>query len=131
MKRLAAVLSLALLAACVNAVSRQPSPALPPSRPPTPSPNPQPVPPLSAKKLVQVGWDAPNPDFVRANIARMEERPFDGLMIKLRVSDTGNVFMPAQLPPEAFAENPRHSASVKPCRNNTVPVGVIRKMCGH
>ncbi|MCC7449014.1 MAG: hypothetical protein IT324_16465 [Anaerolineae bacterium] len=37
------------------------------------------------KKLIEYGWDAPTPDFVRANIRTMEQRPFDGVVVKLSV----------------------------------------------
>ncbi len=45
--------------------------------------------PLSAgdrpqKKLLEYGWDVPYPDYVRANIAKMEEKPFDGLVFRLK-----------------------------------------------
>src|SRR6476469_3878670 len=38
-----------------------------------------------SRKLIEYGWDAPTPDFVRANIRAMEQRPFDGAVIKLSV----------------------------------------------
>ncbi len=37
------------------------------------------------KKLIEYGWDAPTPDFLRANIRAMEQRPFDGIVVKLNV----------------------------------------------
>jgi len=48
----------------------------------------QPSPPR--KKLIEYGWDVPTPAFVRAHIREMEQRPFDGLI--LRLPNLGNVF---------------------------------------
>jgi len=42
------------------------------------------------KKLIEYGWDVPVPSFVRAHIRDMEQRPFDGLI--MRLPDMGNVF---------------------------------------
>jgi hypothetical protein len=38
-----------------------------------------------SKKLIEYGWDVPSPDFLRANIQAMEQRPFDGIVVKLNV----------------------------------------------
>jgi len=35
------------------------------------------------KKLIEFGWDVPSPAYLARNIRRMEERPFDGVMIKM------------------------------------------------
>jgi hypothetical protein len=44
-------------------------------------------------KLIEYGWDAPRPDFVRTHIREMERRPFDGVI--MRLSDGGgDVFQP-------------------------------------
>jgi hypothetical protein len=37
------------------------------------------------KKLIEYGWDVPSPDFLPANIQSMEQRPFDGIVVKLTV----------------------------------------------
>lgn len=42
------------------------------------------------KKLIEYGWDVPTPAFVRAHIRDMEQRPFDGLI--MRLPNLGNVF---------------------------------------
>jgi hypothetical protein len=34
------------------------------------------------KKIVEYGWDVPFPDFVRDNIHRMEDRPFEGIIFR-------------------------------------------------
>jgi hypothetical protein len=36
--------------------------------------------PARSKKLIEWGWDEPDTRFLRANIARMEELPFDGVI---------------------------------------------------
>lgn len=33
------------------------------------------------KKIIEFGWDAPTPGFVRSHLADMEKRPFDGLVL--------------------------------------------------
>ena len=42
------------------------------------------------KKLIEYGWDVPNPSFVAANIEKIEQRPFEGLI--MRVPNIGSVF---------------------------------------
>ena len=42
------------------------------------------------KKFIQYGWGVPWPDFLRSNIKRMEARPFDGVIFRLK--DYGLVF---------------------------------------
>jgi len=55
------------------------------------------------KKLIEYGWDVPNPQFVREHIREMEKRPFDGLILRMAVG--GRVFVkekwtPAQVDPD-------------------------------
>src|SRR5512137_173612 len=38
---------------------------------------------LVTKKLIEYGWDVPDPAYIRANIREMEKRPFDGLIFRL------------------------------------------------
>jgi hypothetical protein len=38
---------------------------------------------LSTKKLLEYGWDVPEPEYVRDHIREMEKRPFDGVVFKL------------------------------------------------
>lgn len=40
--------------------------------------------PLPQKKLIEYGWDVPHPDEVLASVRQMEERPFDGVVFRLR-----------------------------------------------
>ena len=37
----------------------------------------------ATKRLIEFGWDRPTPDFVRQNIATMEQQPFDGVVVTL------------------------------------------------
>jgi hypothetical protein len=39
--------------------------------------------PPKAKKLIEWGWDEPDTRFLRANIARMEQFPFDGIIFHM------------------------------------------------
>jgi hypothetical protein len=39
---------------------------------------------LPPKKLIEYGWDVPSPDEVLASVRQMEERPFDGVIFRLR-----------------------------------------------
>ena len=34
------------------------------------------------KKIVEIGWDIPEPRFIRDNIREMEKRPFDGIVFQ-------------------------------------------------
>lgn len=40
--------------------------------------------PRLVKKLIEYGWDVPYPDQVRREIRSMEEKPFDGIIFRLR-----------------------------------------------
>jgi hypothetical protein len=42
------------------------------------------------KKLIEYGWDVPQPSYVAANLEQMQKRPFDGLI--MRLPDIGSVF---------------------------------------
>lgn len=52
------------------------------------------------KKLLEYGWDVPKPSFVAEHIREMEQRPFDGLL--MRISPLGQIFQPVkhELPAE-------------------------------
>ena len=43
------------------------------------------------KKLIEWGWDEPDTKFIRENIQRMEELPFDGLIFHVISSKGGNL----------------------------------------
>ena len=57
--------------------------------------------PAMPKKLIEYGWDVPAPDFVRAHIREMEQRPFDGLIFRLQSGS--NVLEPAPWDEARFA----------------------------
>lgn len=44
------------------------------------------------KKLIEYGWDVPTPEFVRAHIRQMEQKPFDGLIFRLKGPHGGRIF---------------------------------------
>lgn len=46
----------------------------------------------ATKKLIEYGWDVPNPQFVADNIREMEKRPFDGVIFRLAGKYSGNIF---------------------------------------
>ena len=56
------------------------------------------------KKLIKVG-QAPCPDYVRANIRKMEERPFDGLVLNLRAAGGRYFWHPAPMDEKEFEED--------------------------
>lgn len=46
--------------------------------------------PPAQKKLIEFGWDEPDPEFLREHLAEMEKSPFDGCVFHLTaVSDAG------------------------------------------
>ncbi len=51
------------------------------------------------KKLLEYGWDVPRPSFVADHIGEMEQRPFDGLL--MRIPEIGQIFVPVkhEIPP--------------------------------
>ncbi|MCD6361139.1 MAG: carbohydrate-binding family 9-like protein [Armatimonadetes bacterium] len=54
------------------------------------------------KKLLEYGWDVPQPDFVAKHIREMEQRPFDGLLMRIR--GLGQVFKPVRHTRDEFAD---------------------------
>jgi hypothetical protein len=42
---------------------------------------------ISNKKLIEFGWDIPGAEFVRDNIATMEQRPFNGIVMNINTVD--------------------------------------------
>jgi hypothetical protein len=61
------------------------------------------APKSTAKKLIEVGWDAPFPDLVRSNIKQMEKSPFAGTMINLHAGKT--IFNKKAYPSDAFVQD--------------------------
>src|SRR5262249_28129355 len=44
-----------------------------------------------AKKLIEGGWDEPDTEFIRANVTKMEEMPFDGLVFHVKGAKPGRI----------------------------------------
>ncbi|MCC7261825.1 MAG: carbohydrate-binding family 9-like protein [Candidatus Latescibacteria bacterium] len=44
------------------------------------------------KKLIEYGWDVPTPAYVRDHLVQMQERPFDGVIMRLAGKGGGQVF---------------------------------------
>ncbi len=70
------------LMACL-APSSSSSPASPPSSAPPPSPPSPNAPPAgqTTKKLIELGWDQPQPWFLKQNLKSLETRGFDGVVV--------------------------------------------------
>lgn len=64
-----------------------------------------------AKKLIEYGWDVPQPAYIEANIARMEQRPFDGLIFRLR--EVSSVFAQREYDKDHYAAEVASGASIK------------------
>ncbi|MGQ9730486.1 MAG: sugar-binding protein [Candidatus Zipacnadales bacterium] len=63
------------------------------------------------KKLIEYGWDVPNPAYVREHIREMETWPFDGLIFRMSVG--GRVFVPEKWTQEQVAEDFEHLANIE------------------
>ncbi len=63
--------------------SPTPTPTPTPTPSPTPTPTPTPVPTSGLNKVIEMGWDTPTSSYVKNNIATMEQKPFDGIVIKM------------------------------------------------
>jgi hypothetical protein len=62
------------------------------------------------KKLIEIGFDAPTPSYLRANIATMSQQPFDGVMVNL---SAGKTFLnKTPYPESAFAQDRADLAAV-------------------
>jgi hypothetical protein len=70
----------------------------------------------SGKALIELGWDAPTPNHVRANIKTMEQRPFNGTMINLNAGKT--IFNKTAYPQSAFVQDRADFAATKSSRLN-------------
>ena len=55
------------------------------------------------KHLIELGWDAPTPNHLRANIKTMEQQPFDGLMVNLNAGKT--IFNKNAYPESSFVQD--------------------------
>jgi hypothetical protein len=84
-----------VLGACLNAPASTTTPLTPPS--PTPPTE------TTEKSLIEIGWDAPTPNVVRANIKTMEQGPFSGLMVNLNAGKT--IFNKTAYPDSAYSKD--------------------------
>ncbi len=66
---------------------------------------------LTTKKLIEYGWDVPNPSFFRQHVKQMEQRPFDGVIIKLNVGE--EVFKKTPYPDTMFTQDQKDLAVTK------------------
>lgn len=66
------------------------------------------------KKMIELGWDIPTPSFFRQHIKEMEQRPFDGVIIKLSVGQ--QVFKKTAYPNTAFTQDQKDLAATKSSR---------------
>jgi hypothetical protein len=69
------------------------------------------VPPTNTKKLIELGWDATTPDFVKNNITSMEQRPFDGFVMNLNAGKT--IFNKTAYPDSAYTNDRNDLAATK------------------
>jgi hypothetical protein len=69
---------------------------------------------VAAKKIIEYGWDAPTPNFFRQQIRQMEQRPFDGVMLKLNAGK--EVFKKKAYPNAAFTQDRRDLAATTSSR---------------
>jgi hypothetical protein len=56
-----------------------------------------------SKLLIELGWDAPTPNYLRTNIKTMEQRPFNGLMVNLNAGKT--IFNKTAYPDSAYTQD--------------------------
>jgi hypothetical protein len=68
------------------------------------------------KTLIELGWDAPTPNHLRANIKSMQQRPFNGTMINLNAGKT--IFNKTAYPQSAFVQDRADLAATKSSRLN-------------
>ncbi|OUL27381.1 hypothetical protein BV378_11305 [Nostoc sp. RF31YmG] len=66
-------------------------------------------PQTTTKKLLEYGWDVPNPNFFRQHIKQMEQRPFDGVIVKLNAGK--EVFRKTSYPDQAFTQDRKDLAA--------------------
>lgn len=65
----------------------------------------------TTKKLIEYGWDAPTPDFFNQHIKEMEQRPFDGVVVKLNAGKV--VFKKDAYPDTAFYQDRQDLAKTR------------------
>lgn len=70
--------------------------------------------PATAKKAIEYGWNAPTPNFYAKHVKEMEQRPFDGVIMKLNAGK--EVFKKTAYPTTAFAQDRKDLAVTKSSR---------------
>jgi hypothetical protein len=68
----------------------------------------------TTNKLIEYGWDAPTPDFLKQNIKQMEQSPFDGVVVKLHAGK--EVFNRTAYSDLAFTQDRQDLAATKSTR---------------
>jgi hypothetical protein len=69
-------------------------------------------PETTPKKLIELSWDMPTPAFFRANIRTVEQRPFEGVVLKL-TSDKTSVFKTVAYPDSSFTKDRQDLAATR------------------
>ncbi len=59
--------------------------------------------PRGTARVIEFGWDIPDPAFLRANIATMEEVGFDGVVLDVRMGSKTFSWITEPMPDDAFA----------------------------
>ena len=67
----------------------------------------------ATKKLIEYGWDVPDPAFVAKNITEMEKRPFDGLLMRVAGKGRGSIFSGGKWNPKDYQADMEALASIK------------------
>jgi hypothetical protein len=80
-----------------------------------------------SKLLIELGWDAPTPNYLRANIKTMEQRPFNGLMVNLSAGKT--IFNKIAYPDSAYTKDQTDLAATKfgKLRHNFITIWSARE----
>jgi hypothetical protein len=66
----------------------------------------------NGKHLIELGWDSPTPNIVKANLKAMEQQPFDGLVISLNAGKT--IFNKVAYPESAYLQDRNDLAAISP-----------------
>jgi hypothetical protein len=64
-----------------------------------------------SKLLIELGWDTPSPNHLRANIKTMEQRPFSGVTVSLNAGKT--IFNKTAYPDSAYTQDQTDLAATK------------------
>jgi hypothetical protein len=67
--------------------------------------------PKADKSLIEIGFDAPTPDYLRAHVTAMEQQPFAGTMVNLHAGKT--IFNNTAYPDSAYTQDRQDLAATK------------------